>query len=145
MNVGETISALSVAVSAVSAVISAGALIYAAKSVNASRRATQLQIFDGLFKDIKRLDSQYSTEFKCKCTQPTSQWCDDFFNTLEYLAFLLNHKMILREELHDFYKDAVLHWYRTFAENTSKKNLDNPDFFPEFKKLYRALKNDGMS
>ena len=96
-------------------------------------QSNSLQIFDGLFKEIKRLDSAYTIDFKAKSINPTPQWCDEFFNTLEYMAFLLNHKMILKDEMHDFYKDAVLHWHRTFAENTSKKDLDNPDFFPEFK------------
>ena len=126
-----------------SLVVSAVALVYAAKAVNASRRAIQLQIFDGIFKDIKRLDAEYIAEFKGKGTKPNARWCHDFFNTLEYMAFLLNHNMILRNELHDFYRDAAIHWHKTFADNTSKKDLDNPDFFPEFKKLYRRLKNDG--
>lgn len=132
-------------VSVSSLVVSVGALLYAAKSVNASRRATQLQIFDGIFKEIRKLDAEYATAFKSQGTKPTERWCHDFFNTVEYMAFLLNRKMILREEMHDFYKDAVIYWHKTFEENASRKDLDNPDCFPEFKKLYRTLKNDGMA
>jgi hypothetical protein len=136
MTVSEGISALSL-------VISAGALVYAARSFEASRRAIQLQVFDGIFRDIKQLDAVFSAEFKSQGTKPTARWCQDFFNTLEYMAFLLNHKMILREEMHDFFRDAVVHWYATFAANATRADLDNPAFFPEFKKLYRTLKNGG--
>ena len=138
MTVSEFISLLSLAVSM-------GALVYAARSVNASRRATQLQIFDGIFRDIKRLDDEYMVEFKAKGLKPTARWCQDFFNTLEYMAFLLNHKLILKKEMQDFYADAVIHWHKTFSENANRQDLDNPDFFREFKKLYRELKQDGTA
>lgn len=133
MTVSEFISALSFVVSAIT-------LLYTARAVNASRRATQLQVFDGIFRDIKHLDAEYAAEFKG--AKPNARWCQDFFNTLEYMAFLLNHNMILRRELTEFYRDAVFHWHKTFADNVSRNDLDNPDFFPEFKKLYRTLRED---
>lgn len=137
MTVSDTVTLLSLPVSV-------GALFYAARSVNASRRATQLQIFDGIFRDIKRLDDEYMVEFKAKGLKPTVRWCQDFFNTLEYMAFLLNRKLILKKEMQDFYADAVIHWHKTFSESASRQALDDPDFFREFKKLHRELKRDGM-
>jgi hypothetical protein len=131
---------LSEAISAGSLVISAIALIWAIKGVNASRKATQLQVFDGIFREIKKLDAQYISEFKTQGIQPTKVWCYDFFNTLEYLAFLINRNMILRDELHAFYSDAVRAWHVTFSENSSTKDLNDPDFYSEFKKLYRTVK-----
>ena len=47
---------LSDVIAALSVVVAAGALIYAERTFNASRRAIQLQVFEGIFRDIKRLD-----------------------------------------------------------------------------------------
>ena len=132
-------------ISALSLMISAGALVYAARTFEASRRAIQLQVFDGIFRDVKKLDAEFAAQFKSQGAEPSPRWCQDFFNTLEYMAFLLNHKMILREEMHDFYRDAVIHWHATFEANATRAALDDPAFFPEFKKLYRTLKDDGTA
>ena len=125
--------------SAISLVVSAAALVYTAKSVSATRRAAQLQLFHSIFQEIKKLDQDYIRLFRNTNTRPSKDWCFDFFNTLEYLAFLLNHGLIEREGLSEFYDDAVRHWHRTFNENTDKKDLDDPDFYPEFKRLHRQI------
>lgn len=139
MTTAESLPLASLIVAAFSLVISVGALIYTAKSVNAARRATQLQIFDGLFRDIKRLDAEYQEDFKSKGIQPTKRWRDEFYNTLEYMAFLLNHELILRKEMDDFYKDAMIHWHDRFTEAANKDDLAKSDYFPEFRRLVYRL------
>ncbi len=128
-------------ISLVSLGLSAGALFYTWTGVRAARVATLLQVFDGIFRDIKALDDDYFREFKSKSAIPTKQWCFNFFNTIEYLAYLLNRGLVLRDELQGFYKDAVLHWYKTFVENCTVADLNDPDFYPEFKKLCRRVQN----
>jgi hypothetical protein len=123
-------------------VASIASLLYTVKGVNAARRATQLQVFNSIFDAICALDRRYTVEFKSQNKQPTDEWCSEFFNTVEYLAFLLNHNLVLRRELFDFYKDAVRHWYATFASVQQTSVLDNPDYFPEFKRLHRKVKYD---
>jgi hypothetical protein len=127
-------------IAAAALVAAAGSLLYTVKGVNAARRATQLQVFNVIFGTICALDKRYTVEFKSQNKKPSDEWCDEFFNTVEYLAFLLNHNLVLRQELFDFYKDAVRHWYTTFASVQQTSDLDNPDYFPEFKRLHRTVK-----
>jgi hypothetical protein len=134
------VSSVAAAISSVAAVI---AIVYAARSVTASRRATQLQVFDGIFKEIKKLDAEYRT-CHSEGGNALKGWCYEFFNTIEYMAFLLNNKLILQREMQDFYKDAVRHWYETFVGNATRKDLDDPSFFPEFKRLHRKLKDNHL-
>src|SRR5262249_31449972 len=111
-------------------------LLYTIKGVNASKRATQLQVFNNIFNSINALERRYEVEFVQKRVEPSDDWCYEFFNTVEYMAFLLNHKLILADDLVDYYRDSVRSWYKTFKDVAKKSSLDDPDCYKEFKKLH---------
>jgi hypothetical protein len=47
-------------------------------------------------------------------------WCATFFNTVEYLCFLVNHKLVHQEALeHFFFSEALPDWWKQFQEYTN--------------------------
>jgi hypothetical protein len=112
------------------------------RGVNASRRATQLQVFNSIFNAINGLENEFVT-LREKGEKPSERWCYEFFNTVEYMAFLLNHNLIRSDDLVGFYANSVRSWYGTFCSTTDRKHMDDPEFYREFKRLYRSVKNDG--
>ena len=104
----------------------------------------QLQVFNSIFKAINGLENEFGT-LRDKGEKPPDRWCYEFFNTVEYMAFLLNHNLIKSDDLVGFYGNSVRSWYGTFSSTTDRKHLDDPEFYPEFKKLYRSVNNDRTS
>ena len=43
------------------------------------------------------------------------------------------------------YANSVRKWYDTFSSATDRKHLDDPEFYPEFKKLRTRVKSDRIS
>jgi hypothetical protein len=68
-------------------------------------------------------------------------WSATFFNTVEYLCFLVNRKITRNEALKTFFFDEALPaWRKTFDEHSAKGFInDAPEMFPEFKKAYRSI------
>jgi hypothetical protein len=118
-------------------------LIYAGKSVRLVAKATQIQVFESIFKEIRGLDLRYQKEFKEKNAEPDASWRYEFFNTVEYLAYLINHKLVQSRALSGFYGSAIVAWHKTFMEVLTNQAQRDPQIFPEFKKLYENLKQDG--
>ena len=81
---------------------SAGSCFYTMRGVNASRRATQLQVFNSIFNAINSLENEFET-LRTNGEKPSGRWCYEFFNTVEYMAFLLNHNLIKSDHLVGFY------------------------------------------
>lgn len=123
-------------ISCLSLIVSVGSALVAREKVKAARRAAQLQMFEGIFRDIRQLDSQF-----LKHTEEGSAldpaWRFEFFNTLEFLAYLINHEMIETTELVEFFKIGFKVWARTFEKMFSQEQVKDSQFFPEFKKIAR--------
>jgi len=116
--------------SAVGAVLSA---IYAAKQAAAAKRATVLQMFESIFKEIRQLDARVAAH-----DPPDPTLLAEFFNTVEFLAYVINHKMLDSPELTAFFDEAFPVWYRTFQKYLPEEQVKNAKFLAEFKKRVRA-------
>ncbi len=64
-----------------------------------------------------------------------------FFNTINYLAFLLDAKILRKAEFVVFYRDAFLYWWTLFEENVDEVDRANPRYYAEFKRVVSDLKN----
>jgi hypothetical protein len=101
-------------------------------------RALQLQVFDSVFKDIRQLDHMWIEQgFDHGMTKEQRQaWCASFFNTLEYLCFLINHKMVRQDELRQFFGTSLPEWWKQFNKYRQQGLLhDTEALFSEFKGL----------
>ena len=137
----EVSAGVGLAVSAVGMLAAAVAAIFAGCQLRASRRATQVQVFDATFKELRALEDRYSAKNPKSNSADERNWCSGFFNTLEYMSFLVNEGLIPRKPFIHFYRDAIINWYDTiFLNKSTADQKTDPRRFPELKKLYKRLK-----
>ena len=121
--------------------VSVVTLLYIHAGLRQTSRAVQLQVFESIFREIRRLDAEYQVEFREKNIAPNERWCFEFFNTTEYLAYLINHKMVRHKELYDFYEPGFLAWDQTFGQHINTSIREDPNKFREFKKLVARIRS----
>jgi|GEM_PF-5006597 len=96
--------------------------------------ATQLQVLEGIFRDIRELDQRYLSNFDSMSDAEKTAWSSTFFNTVEYLCFVVNNKLARKDALQGFFAEALPSWKKTFDDHISEGILkDQPHFFSEFK------------
>jgi len=127
-------------VSVFSGIATVTALVYAIKALRESRKATQLQIFESIFKDVRDLEKELYTSYSDADNEKQQQWLSLLFNTLEHVAFLFNSKKLATEEFLGFYKDVLLDSGKIFSEKMNRPTQADPKAFAEFKKLIAKLK-----
>lgn len=114
------------------------AVVLAVPQLRHNAQALQLQVFESIFKDIRELDHSWiEKDFRHKMTvEEKKAWCASFFNTVEYLCFLVNHGMMRSKELHDFFKLALEGWWKQFEKYRGEDLFhDDERSFIEFKKI----------
>lgn len=88
----------------------------------------RLQVLESILRDIRELD-----------TDPPSD-ARKLFNTVEYLSFVVNHRLIPGAELAEFFKIAIVHWYESVFPSHDPSGYADPAVFVEFRRLYHRIK-----
>jgi hypothetical protein len=139
---------------AVSAVATATAALFAAyaawqskNQVKAAKEASQIaadaaqiQVFENIFRDIQQQEQQF---YGAKNPSPEDKALRDrmFFNTINYLAFLLDSKILRKIEFLDYFRDAFLYWWTLFEREVPEVDRNNPRNYPEFRRIVCEIKN----
>ena len=111
-------------------------------TLKANSRTLQLRVLWDIFQEIRALDREYmETDFGLWPDTKQTAWSTTFFNTVEYLCFIVNHKMARAKELKKFFFDQALpSWKKMFDDHVNRKILrDDSTMFIEFKKAHRHL------
>ena len=142
MDEGAGVVAAGVAAGAavVAAIVAVVAAAFAYLQLRESSRATQLQVFDATFTKLRALEDDFYTKNPKSDSAAERQWCSGFFNTLEYMCFLVNEGFIPPKPFISFYRDAIIQWYdNIFIKKADDEQQDDPQRFPELKKLYKQI------
>jgi hypothetical protein len=125
----------------ISATIYAAALFITIITFRRTKRLDQITLSDNIFKELRNLDlelakvppgSQYDDN--------RSQWYYRIFNTLNWLSFMINEKLITDKKLIEHMKPVIASYYeQTFMNNITVEERDSK-FYQEFTKLYRTIK-----
>jgi len=119
---------------AIATIFAAIGLFMTGAGMRQNALATQLQVLEGIFRDIRELDQRYLANFGGMSGTEKTAWSSAFFNTVEYLCFVVNNKLARRDALQGFFAEALPSWKRTFDEHVSQGILiDKPHHFSEFK------------
>ena len=110
-----------------------------------NRRATQVQVSDSVFKKMNEiLDRYYDTNPKIESkieSEEGMRWLSRYFNTMEYMAALVNLKLVHKKTFVRLYGEAILIGYeRIFLERATQEEKDDPKIYSELKQLYNRLK-----
>ena len=70
-----------------------------------------------------------------------SSWFSRMFNSLEWLSFMINEKIMTDKKLVEYIKPMIISYYdNTFLKSVSAIEGDSNNY-PQFKKLYQTVKN----
>ena len=125
----------------VSALAAAIALIYTSYQIRSDSKTKQLTLLQNVYSDIKDLEQRFYDKYEEQDEEKRQTWDYQFFNQLEWFAFLINKKKLKDKELIEYFKSAIIEWYEEiFLEHFDKDVIDDKDQFEEFKKLYHKFK-----
>lgn len=96
---------------------------------------------ESIFRDIRELDREYLANFENWNAAQKNAWSATFFNTVEYLCFIVNHNITNDELLTNFFFDEGLHGWRKLLNDHAQQGVikDAAEMFPEFKKAHRRM------
>ena len=137
----ETWSILASIATAVGTLLAGFGLVCTWVGIRQNTRALELQVLESIFRDIRELDREYLADFPHLGHDQQNAWSATFFNTVEYLCFIVNSK-ITRDELLNkfFFQEALPAWRKLLIEQSEKGIIrDSPEMFPEFKKAYNRF------
>jgi hypothetical protein len=124
----------------ISATIYAAALFITIITFRRTKRLDQITLSDNIFKDLRNLDLELAKVPPGSQYDDTrSQWYYRIFNTLNWLSFMVNEKMITDKKLIEHMKPVIASYYEeTFMNNVTVEERDSK-FYQEFTKLYRTI------
>lgn len=123
---------------ACSGIATAIALFFTIGSFLRIRKTEEIRLAESVFKDIRALQKDLSdiNAVTGDDIRRKNSWRSQFFNTLEWLSFLINEKKIKDKKVINFYQPAIIEWYEKVFEKHMGDAVHDPKEFPEFKKLY---------
>jgi hypothetical protein len=144
---------ISSAASAFGTCFAAAGLYYTSKGIRQNSRtmelqvqSMELQILESVFRDVRELDREYLTEFDSWTNDQKNAWSASFFNTIEYLCFIVNSKIVANKALKEFFFTAALPAWKAMLQDHQESGFlpKNQEGFPEFRKACEAyLKTPG--
>jgi len=133
-------------------------LYFTARALSHQQSTDQIKLAEGVFRDLRALEKEQSdinTEITRMSTTDfhfidgnrlRADWRSRFFNTLEWLSFLINERKVEDRKVVNYFKEGIIDWYdKIFLEQASDAEKTSPKQWPELKKLYKVLKKGGRS
>ena len=128
--------------SVVAVIVAASGVVFAGLQLRQSRKATQVQVFGEIFNKLGELQNRYNEIDTSSGSADQDRWLSEFFNTLEYMAFLVNEGFVPKKSFMHFYQDAILGGYEEiFQKFATSDQKNNADRYTELKKIYKRLKS----
>ena len=87
-------------------------------------------MFDATVNKLRALSESYYKENPEPGSEAERHWLDGFFNTLEYMSFLVNERFIPKKLFTRFYSDAFILWFETIflKKADAEQKSDHSDF-----------------
>jgi hypothetical protein len=125
------------------AIIYAVALFYTVITFKRSKELDQIRITETIFNDLRQLDRELSTlPSSSQDDQGRKELYSRILNTVDWLSFLINTKVITDRRMIAYMKPTLIQYYQdTFVQNMlGDERYSNS--YPQFKKLYERMKLD---
>jgi hypothetical protein len=125
----------------IAAGIYAIALFYTIVTFRRTKRLDQITLSNTTFSDLRDLDRELAKiPSGSQYDDARGQWYSRIFNTLDWLSFLINEKVITDKKMIEYMKPTIIRYYEdTFLKNASVDERDSKSY-QEFKKLHRTIK-----
>jgi hypothetical protein len=143
-NNGLIIVAISAAFAGISALAAAIGLVLNFISLRKNTQTREVQLLNDSFNKIIEIEKTLYKDYKGKPKEVQKEWDSLLFNSIELFSFYVNEKFIKNKKVISFFDDAIVKWYEEiFLKHSSKEEIKNKKYYPEFKKLYKNIKSKG--
>jgi hypothetical protein len=125
------------------AAIYAIALFYTIVTFQRSKRLDQITSLGDVMKELRDVDRELAKiPSGSQYDEVTSSWLSRMFNSLEWLSFMINEKIMTDKKLVNYVKPMIISYYDdTFRKYSSVIKRDSNNY-PQFKKLYQDVKDN---
>jgi hypothetical protein len=123
------------------AVIYAMALFYTIITFRRSKRIDQIASLGDVMKELREVEQEMEKiPPGSQHDEVRSSWFSRMFNSLDWLSFLINEKIMTDKKLVEYIKPMIISYYNnTYLKYASATGIDS-DNYPQFKKLYQDVK-----
>ncbi|MDW0154362.1 MAG: hypothetical protein QOK84_08880 [Nitrososphaeraceae archaeon] len=125
------------------AIIYAVALFYTVLTFKRSKELDQIRVTETIFNDIRQLDRELSKlRSSSQDDQVRKELYSRILNTVDWLSFLINTKVITDRRMISYMKPTLIQYYQdAFVQNMlADERYSNS--YHQFKKLYQKMKLD---
>jgi hypothetical protein len=123
------------------AAIYAITLFYTIVTFQRSKRLDQITSLGDVMNELRDVDRELAKiPSGSQFDDVRNPWYFRMFNSLEWLSFMINERMITDKKLIEYVKPVIISYYEdTFLKSGSASERD-PSRYQQFKKLYQIVK-----
>ena len=123
------------------AAIYAITLFYTIVTFQRSKRLDQITSLGDVMNELRDVDRELAkVPSGSQFDDVRNPWYFRRFNSLEWLSFMINERMITDKKLIEYVKPIIISYYEdTFLKSGSASERD-PSRYQQFKKLYQTVK-----
>jgi hypothetical protein len=123
------------------AAIYAITLFYTIVTFQRSKRLDQITSLGDVMNELRDVDRELAKiPSGSQFDDVRNPWYFRRFNSLEWLSFMINERMITDKKLIEYVKPMIISYYEdTFLKSGSASERD-PSRYQQFKKLYQTMK-----
>lgn len=124
------------------AAIYAITLFYTIVTFQRSKRVDQITSLGDVMNELRDVDRELAKiPSGSQFDDVRNPWYFRMFNSLEWLSFMINEKIMTDKKLVEYIKPMIISYYdNTFLKSVSVIEKDS-DNYPQFKKLYQTVKS----
>lgn len=125
------------------AVIYAVALYYTVITFKRSKELDQIRVTETIFNDIRQLDRELSKlRSSSRDDQVRKELYSRILNTVDWLSFLINTKVITDRRMILYMKPTLIQYYQDTFVQSMLADERYSNSYHQFKKLYQRMKLD---
>ncbi len=126
-------------------IVSAGiysiALFYTIVTFRRTKRLDQISLLNKIFSDLRELDREVANiSSESKYDDIRSQWYSRIFNSVNWLSFMVNEKVINDKKMLEHIKPLIINYYENVFLTNASVDERNSNLYLDFKKLYQTIK-----
>jgi hypothetical protein len=125
------------------AIIYAVALYYTVITFKRSKELDQIRVTETIFNDIRQLDRELSKlRSSSQDDQVRKELYSRILNTVDWLSFLINTKVITDRRMILYMKPTLIQYYQDTFVQSMLADEKYSNSYHQFKKLYQRMKLD---
>ena len=109
--------------------------------ISAFKELDQITSLGGVMNELRDVDRELAKiPSGSQIDEVRNPWYFRMFNSLEWLSFMINERMITDKKLIEYVKPIIISYYEDTFLISGSASERNPSRYQQFKKLYQTVK-----